>query len=245
MLTKMSNINYDPEARSVEFEKFLHEIMEDDIDKIKFLQRILGYALTDDTSGECCFILYGPTTRNGKSTLVETMAYMLGGSSGYALNMNPDTLAQKQNNDGRQASGDIARLRGCRFLTVREPSNNMLLDVGLLKTLLGRDTITARHIYEREMQFIPSFKLFMNTNFLPIISDDTLFASGRILVVPFNRHFDETSQDKTLKERLKKENNISGLFNWCIKGLKSFRKIGLSVPPCIINATDIYRRGSE
>jgi len=40
----------------------------------------------------------------------------------------------------------------------------MIFDAALLKTLLGRDSIVARHLHEREFEFDPMFKLFMNTN---------------------------------------------------------------------------------
>lgn len=62
--------------------------------------------------------------------------HMLGGSSGYAMQMKPESLAQKQNNDSRQANGDIARLAGARFLNVSEPPKKMIFDAALLKTLL-------------------------------------------------------------------------------------------------------------
>ena len=163
LLSKVSNVVYDPEARSTRFEQFISDIMQGDTAKIDYLQSILGYALTAETNLETCWILYGGTTRNGKSTLIETIAYMMGNSGGYALAMQPQTLAQKQNKDTRQASGDIARLDGCRFLNASEPPKRMLFDVALLKTLLGRDSITARHLFEREYEFVPHFKLFINT----------------------------------------------------------------------------------
>ena len=192
-------------------------MMQGDTQTKLYLQKILGYALTGDTSLETCFILYGATTRNGKSTLVETISYLMGHTAGYSLNMLPQTLAQKQNKDSRQANGDIARLCSCRFLNVSEPPKRMIFDVGLLKTLLGRDTITARHLHEREFEFEPYFKLFINTNFLPLIGDDTLFSSGRINVIYFNRHFEPHEQDKTLKDKLRTPDNISGILNWCIE----------------------------
>ena len=245
MLSKMSNVFYDPTVRSERFEAFIDEIMLGDIEKIKYLQKILGYSLTADNSLEACFLLYGNTTRNGKSTLVETIAYMLGGTSGYAMNMNPETLAQKVHNDSRQASGDIARLKGCRFLSARELPKGMIIDSGLLKSLTGRDTITARHLYGRLFQFYPYFKLFINTNYLPVIPDDTLFDSGRLIVIPFERHFSKADQDKTLKDTLKKRDNITGVFNWCIEGLRLFRNEGLCRPKCIDEAIELYRGESD
>lgn len=245
LLSKISNVTYVESAISPQFEKFINDVMQGNVQKIDYLQKLLGYSLTGDTKLEACFILYGATTRNGKSTLVETYAYMLGNTVGYALNMKPETLAAKQNTDSRQASGDIARLDGCRFLNASEPPKKMIFDVGLLKNLLGRDSITCRHLHEREFEFMPRFKLFMNTNFLPLISDDTLFTSGRINVITFDRHFEPHEQDRDLKDKLKKQDNISGFFNWCIKGLKLFYEYGADPPHSVKSATGDYRANSD
>ena len=245
LLSKISNVYYDKSIKSDDFADFISKIMQNDAEKISYLQKIFGYSLTGDTRLEQMWILYGATTRNGKSTLVETIAYMMGNTSGYALTMKPETLAQKQNNDSRQASGDIARLNGCRFLNASEPPKRMMFDVGLIKTLLGRDSITARHLHEREFEFIPIFKLFMNTNFLPLITDETLFTSGRIQVITFDRHFSQDEQDKTLKTRLKEKDNISGIFNWCIEGLKLFNDESADPPEAITKATEEYRQNSD
>ncbi len=245
LLSKISNVIYEPSANSVEWEKFIDEIMQGDTEKTEYLQKILGYSLTADTNLETCFILYGATTRNGKSTLIETMLYMLGNTEGYGMSMQPQTLAQKQNKDSRQASGDIARLDGCRFLNASEPPKRMIFDVGLLKNLLGRDSITARHLHEREFEFIPRFKLFINTNFLPLITDDTLFTSGRINVITFDRHFEPHEQDKNLKNRLIQAKNLSGILNWCIDGLKLYYKDGATPPQAVTTATAEYRANSD
>lgn len=245
LLSKCSNVVYRADAKSERFKKFVFEIMQGNLGKIDYLQKILGYSLTAETNLETCWILYGATTRNGKSTLVETMSYLMGNTKGYALSTPPQTLAQKQNKDTRQASGDIARLEGCRFLNASEPSKRMLFDVALLKTLLGRDTITARHIFEREHEFQPHFKLFMNTNFLPLITDDSLFSSGRINVITFDKHFTPNEQDRTLKDDLKKEENISGIFNWCLEGLEKYRKFGANPPEAVQKATEEYRQSSD
>lgn len=245
LLSKVSNVVYDPNKKAPVFEKFINEVMQGDVETTRFLQKTIGYALTGSTSLETCFILYGASTRNGKSTLIETLLYMLGNTKGYAMSMSPETLAQKQNKDSRQASGDIARLKGCRFLNTSEPPKRMVFDVALLKTLLGRDSITARQLFEKEFEFIPIFKLFINTNFLPLITDDTLFSSGRITVIPFNRHFEPHEQDRTLKDRLKDESEISGIFNWCLEGLKMFNSEGLEQTEAIISATEEYRTNSD
>ena len=242
LLSKICNAEYDPAADCKEWKKFLMEIMQDDKEKILYLQKIAGLSLTGNTEQETCFILYGSTTRNGKSTFCETLIHLLGD---YALTMKPESLAVKQNLDSRQASGDIARLAGCRFCNASEPPKRMLFDTALLKSLLGRDSITARHLHQREFSFIPKFKLVINTNYLPTITDDTVFSSGRINVISFDRHFEPQEQDKDLKNRLRNKRELSGILNWCIEGLRLYRKEGLKPPAAVQTATDTYRTDSD
>ena len=215
--------------------------MEGDKEKTSYLQRLCGLCLTADANLECLWFLYGPTTRNGKSTFVETISHLLGD---YAMNTSPETLAQRKRQAGA-ASGDIARLAGCRLLTASEPPKRMLLDVALVKTLTGRDTITARHLYEREFQFVPEFKLIVNTNSLPVVSDDTLFQSGRVRVIEFPHHFPEEMQDPDLKRKLTTPENMSGILNWCLDGLLEYRRIGEHPPQAVRCATSAYQQNSD
>lgn len=242
MFSKVANVTYDATARSADFEKFISEIMQDDTEKAKYLQKVCGLSLTADTSCEACWLLYGSTTRNGKSTLAETLAHIFGD---YATAAPPETLAQRKNKDTRSASGDIARLDGARLLVMSEPPRRMLFDVALLKTLLGRDKITARQLYEREFSFVPKFKLIVNTNSLPLVNDNTLFSSGRVVVIPFEKHFEPAEQDRTLKTRLQSSENASGILNWLLDGLRLYRVEGLKQPPSIVKATDEYERNSD
>ncbi len=89
LLSKICNAEYDPAADCREWKKFLLEIMQDDKEKISYLQKIAGLSLTGGTQEETCFILYGSTTRNGKSTFCETLIYLLGD---YALTMKPERI---------------------------------------------------------------------------------------------------------------------------------------------------------
>lgn len=243
LLSKISNVWYDPEVRSEDFDRFIHEIMMNDEQKIQYLQKIFGYCLTGEATQEQCYMCYGSTTRNGKSTLLEVIGYLFGD---YSANAQPETLAQKDRNS-RQASGDIARLDGVRFLHMSEPPKRMKMDVALLKTLIGRDPITARHLHEREFEFIPVFKLLINTNYLPVVTDDTLFSSERVKVITFDRHFTPEEQDRQLKGRLKRDDNLTGIFNWCLEGLRGFQNDGgiLREPDAVKRATEDYRSKSD
>lgn len=244
LLSKVANVSYDPEADSKIFTDFMMQIMEGDETKIKYLQMLFGYAMTGTNEREECYMLYGSTTRNGKGTLSNTIRELFGD---YGGTIQSESLALQKNRDGRTASGDIARLNGCRFLQMAEPPKRMKIDVALLKTLLGRDVITARHLYEREFEFKPCFKLFINTNFLPVVLDDTLFSSGRVKVITFERHFDEGEEDVELKDRLLKPETLSGILNWCLSGLKMYHANGKIIvsPDAVQKATDMYRVQSD
>lgn len=247
LLSKISNVTYNPDVKENRFEMFINEILQDDKEKVEYLQNILGYSLTVNNFLETSYIFIGTTTRNGKTTLIETFSYMLGNENGYAVNSTPETIALKFNKDSRIASGDIARLNNCRVVSIAELPKSMIIDSSLLKRFTGRDTITARFLNQKEFQFQPKFKLFINCNHLPIITDNTLFTSGRINIISFNRRFEPHEQDIHLKDKLKKKNEISAMFNWCIEGLKKFYKNSNKIitPTSVLSETNEYERDND
>ena len=240
LLSKICNASYNPVATCTLWEKTVNEIMQGDSSKIEYLQKMSGRFLTGDTSEEEFYIFFGATTRNGKSTITELLLYLLGD---YATTISPESLAIKVNKDSRTASPDIAKLAGTRLVVASEPPRRMLFDSSLVKTLTGRDTVSARFLHENEFQFKPKFKLILNSNYLPVISDKTVFSSNRVKVVPFERHFTEKEQNKHLKEQLQQE--IDGILNWCIQGLSLYRKEGLEPPTAVQIATHEYSEDSD
>ena len=242
MLSKMSGVKYDTEAHSDRWEQFILEVMQGDQDEAAFLQKALGYALTGDTRHECFFTLYGSTSRNGKGTCMETFMKLMGD---YGKTAKPETIAQKQTANGSGPSEDIARLAGARFVNISEPDKKLILSAALVKTLTGNDTVTARFLNENSFEYRPQFKLFINTNHLPAVTDVTLFSSGRVKIIPFERHFAETERDEGLKSELAKPENLSGILNWCIKGLWMIKETGFDMPEAVRYATDEYRQNSD
>ena len=242
-ISKISNVIFDTTARCERWETFISEVMKGDADTIRFLQKSLGYTLPGDTSKECFFIFYGSTTRNGKGVTCETTLYMMGD---YGKTAQPETIAQKQNtNGGSGPSEDVARLKGARFVNMSEPDKGLRLNAALVKQLTGGDTVTARFLHQNSFEYRPEYTLFINTNHLPKVTDDSIFASGRVKLIPFERHFAEHEQDKGLKALFKQPDNISGIFNWFIEGLKLMQDEGLEQPDTVTKATDQYREESD
>lgn len=240
-ITKMSRAKYDHKTRCPRWERFINEIMCGDGDTAVFLQKAFGYCLPGDTSLECFFILYGNTTRNGKTTLSETVAHILGD---YARTVQPQTLSRRPP-DGAAPSPDIARLKGARLVNMPEPEKGLELNTALIKQLTGGDTYTGRFLNENPVEFQPEFKIFINTNHLPRTSDDTVFSSGRVKLIPFDRHFTAEEQDNGLKKLFRRSTNKSAILNWLIEGYRLLLEVGLSVPPRVEAAIAAYRAEAD
>ncbi|MEA4973656.1 MAG: phage/plasmid primase, P4 family [Candidatus Metalachnospira sp.] len=242
LIIKLANVTYDPTAISTRFLTFVDEVMSSDKEKAKFLQKAKGYGLTGDTSYECMFIEHGATTRNGKGTLNESCLRVAGD---YGLSVQPETIAAKHTANSQAPSEDIARLAGIRYANISEPRRGLVLNEALVKSMTGNDTLNARFLHENSFDFHPQFKIFMNTNYLPVITDMTLFTSGRIFIIPYDRHFEEWEQDKTLKREFTKEKGKSAILNWMMEGYQTLLQEGLNPPQCVKDATKAYAHESD
>ena len=242
-LTMMSGVTYDPNATCPRWGQFISEVMCNDADLALYLQKALGYALTGDTSLECLFILYGATSRNGKGTTMETFLKIMGD---YGKTSNPEMLSTKFGNTNASGpSEEIARLAGVRFVNISEPEKKITFNAALVKRMTGNDTLNARFLHENSFDFRPNFKIFINTNYKPSVSDMTLFYSCRLKLIPFKRHFEEHEQDKGLKAFFAAPESQSAIFNWCYEGYKLFRKQGLDDPTAVSDATREYQEESD
>lgn len=242
MLTKISDVEYIPGAKSDRFRSFIDEICCGDRELAVFLQKAMGYGISGNTRYECLFVLYGATTRNGKGTLCESVLKVLGR---YGCTARPETISIKSTVNSHNPSEDVARLAGVRFANISEPGRGLMLNAALVKSMTGNDTINARFLHENSFDFRPQFKLYINTNYLPIINDMTLFTSGRIVIIPFQRHFEENEQDKDLKNQFAKPECQSAILNWLIEGYKLLQKEGLRQAAAVKAATDDYMQDSN
>ena len=243
MLTKITDVVYDPKATCTRFEDFVEEIMCGNDELVHYLQKCIGYGLTGITELECLFILYGKTTRNGKSTLTETLMKVLGD---YGDTSDPDVLAAKSFKAGPGGHSEgIARLEGRRFVNMAEPPKNMVFNASLVKLATGSDSINCRFLHQNSFVYKPQAKFFINTNYLPNVDDPTLFTSNRLIVIPFNRHFEPEEQDRTLKNTFSSPENLPGILNWCLEGCKAFFREGLDQPQACKEAFSEYREETD
>ena len=232
-ITKLAPVAYDPKASSKSWLDFLDRIMASNPKLISFLQRAIGYSLTGDTSEQCMFILHG-SGANGKSTFLQTIAFVLGD---YAMSTPTDTLLVKQKG---AISNDVARLKGARFVTASEAEAGQQLAESLIKQMTGGvDVISARFLHQEFFDFAPTHKIFLGTNHKPVIKGTDPAIWRRIRLVPFEVTIPEAERDKNLFQKLKKE--AESIFAWAVKGCQLWRTYELGEPEEVKAATESYR----
>lgn len=222
---------------------FIDEIMSHNKEKAAFLQRALGYSLLGVNKSECMFIAYGSKTRNGKGTLFYAIENALG--KDYYGSSSPELICELGNGrkpDFNAPQPGVASLVGKRFCVMSEADRDHRLDSATVKFYTGRDTVRTRGLYESPFEFVPQFTMWLETNFLPAVTDDTIFRSERIWVIPFNEQFTGDSQDSNLKDLFTEPENKPTILKWLYEGCMDYMKNGLQVPDCIKEATEDYRK---
>ena len=247
--TRVLDSAYLPETlvpRCKRWYTFIDEITSGDKEKANYLQKALGYSLLGENTRECMFIAYGAKTRNGKGTLFNTIARVLGlgKENGYGSTIKSGLICESKykEKDYNAPEPMLADTVGIRYLTLSETKDDITLDETAIKSLTGRDPLKTRQLHSSAFVFTPQFTIWLSTNFLPRVNDDSVFKSDRIWVIPFNEHFDEKNRDDNLKDFFIQDSNKITVLRWLIEGYKNFVKEGLTPPDCVKTATQEYAR---
>jgi putative DNA primase/helicase len=147
--------------------------------------------------------------------------------------------------DAEAASPTLAGLKGKRFITMSESNEYGKLDEEKIKQLTGGEEISARALYQLPITFKPQFTLWLSCNDLPLGTDKSLFASRRIKVVEFNRHFKPNEQDIHLKDELTSREAMSGIFMWLVRGYIKYKERGLTMAEHLEDVVSKYERDND
>lgn len=236
-LSKMTSVEYDPDATCPQWEKFLLDIQSNDQGMVDFLQRGAGYSLTGDPKEECLMICHG-VGRNGKGTFLNTLLAILGDYAGSCL---MSTFEEKRNDPG--ANNDLAMLKGLRFVVGSETKEGSRLNEQLVKQVTGRDRLRARFLFSEFFEFVFEGKIWLMVNHLPSIPSTDEGIWSRIRIVPFLRYFKPEERDPLLKEKLMAE--AKGILAWAVRGCLAWQKDGLNPPASVTRATEEYRGNQD
>ena len=128
-------VDYDPDAHSPIWDRFLVDVTGGDMDLETYIQRVVGYTLLGKTDEEILITIHGPGG-SGKSTFVEAIRSVLG-----SLAKTADFASFLKSNHSASRN-DIARLRGARLVTSVEVDEGSELAAAMVKQVTGGDTIS-------------------------------------------------------------------------------------------------------
>jgi len=202
--------SYDPDAKCPLWESTIKDIFEGDINKIISIQEFFGYCLTRDTSQEKAMFLFGEGG-TGKSVVLETLQNMIGKDNASFVSL-------------RHFSDSM------RISTLENKLVNIATEVPkksedyeeTYKKIASGERIDINPKYISPYAFRPFCKLIFALNEWPHIDDKTFAFFRRMLIIEFNKIYNEDIQDKVLKKRLVSE--LPGILNWSINGLKRIKE---------------------
>ena len=234
-ITQRVRAAFDPSAVCPLFDQTVKEIFSDDADLIAYFDRYFGYSLTGDCREESLAFCWG-NGANGKGTLMNTIGWLL---DDYAddLPFSAFELAARSN-----IPNDIAKLVGKRYVTSSETAGTERLNEARVKSLTGRDPMTARFLNREFFTFQPVLKIWLATNQKPTVRDDSEGFWRRIHLIPFTASF-IGREDKTLKDRLREE--ATGILARAVRGCLAWQREGLNPPDSVRAATKAYREESD
>lgn len=236
--TKKSPVIYDPDVDGKEWDNFMDEITSGDKGKAGFLKRLSGCCLSGKTYEECFFLFLGESTRNGKTTFINSIESVY---ADYGVNNQNEAIVKCKFKAANGHSEQLARLYGKRFYRVSELPQDAILDFALVKQITGNDTITVRKPYEKDsFEFKPNCKLIIVSNYALQIDDPTIFESNRLKVITFNRYFKEDEQNVNLKEIFQTSKMQSAILNWMLDGWTDYCKVRLKMPKSVEDETKEY-----
>ncbi|HEY7339186.1 MAG TPA: phage/plasmid primase, P4 family [Bryobacteraceae bacterium] len=253
LLSKFIPLRYDPRAECPRFMAFLYRIMGSHPDAsegenvraeqlVAYLQRVFGCAATGKPE-KVLFVFYGEGN-NGKTTLLEIIRDALGDRE-YAGQVQVDSLMirPKEAMSNNAVNTDLADLQGCRFVSSSEVEQGQRLSLSRVKYLTGLGQIKARRLRENMITFQPTYKLFLDCNHRPVITDPNDAIWNRVKCIPFKIQIPQAEIDRNLPEKLRSE--LPGILRWIVEGAVRYYCDGLGDSPDVTAATEDYRQESD
>jgi len=222
------------------FAEFLDRVTCGDAQLREYLQAIAGMFTVGAVFRECLIIAYG-SGGNGKSTLFNLLAYVLGD---YAGGLSAETLTM---NCRKNKSPEYAELRGRRLVIAAELEEGMRFDTAVIKKLCSTDPIFAEKKFKAPFTFIPSHTLVLYTNHLPRVGTVDRGTWDRLVVVPFNASFRGQADEVLNYGQYLFEHAGGAVLQWMIDGARKFieARFRIPLPDCVRAAVEEYRADND
>lgn len=248
-ITKVCPVAYDPQAKCPTFDALLRRVFaeEDGSNPIgRYVLRWFGYCATGSTR-EQAFVVHFGGGGNGKSTILDLVAGVLGDYAGTAA---PGLLVGGAND---RHPTEIADLFGRRMVTAHESGDSGVLREDFVKQATGSDRIKARFMRADFFEFVPTHKLQLLTNYKPTIKGQDAGIWRRVQMLPYHVRFGTPEQvaggeaqflkDDTMSEKLAQER--AGVLLRIVQGAAEWYREGLNPPDSVLAASGEYRKEQD
>lgn len=250
LLTKITKVNYVPDAEHEDWRQALHALHEDVADwmQVRFGQAASGLATPDDLLP----VMQG-NGANGKSTLVAAIMSALGDHAVVV----PERVLLSNPSDHPT---ELTTLRGARLALIEETPEARHLNVKRLKDVVGTPTMVARRIRQDNVTWQASHSLFLTSNYRPRVNETDHGTWRRLALVSFPFTFRRpgealaTDRDRTgdprLRERLRagRQRQHEAVLAWVVAGARRWYDADQILPPPperVVADTTAWRHESD
>jgi len=218
-------VEYDETKTCPKIDQFLSDVLSKPQDKLIFYE-ILGFALLDEYKYEKAFMYHGGG-RNGKGKAISLKKLLFGPENCCAIQLSSLTTD----------NFDISELFGKRLNIAGDIAGNDFKETNMFKSLTGRDSISAKRKFLRNLHFENNAKFVFACNELPMVYDNSKGFWDRWILLDFpytfvsQDEYDRTEDKMFLKiknddilKSISSDDELSGLLNASLDGLDRLMK---------------------
>lgn len=226
------NAIYDKEADCPMIKTFFSQIVNEE--NVILLQELIGYCLYKEHFIHKAMMLVGAGA-NGKSTFLNLLKEFLG-------HENIASVPLQFLEFNRFA---VSSLHGKLANIFADLSSKALSGTSIFKMLVGQDYVPAERKFKEQFFFTNYAKMLFSANQIPKSPEDTNAFFRRWIIINFPNEFYKNA-DKTLIKKISTEEELSGLLNFAIEGLKRILEQGdFSLTKSLEEVREQYIRMSD
>ncbi len=225
---------FDEQAVCPRWEAFINSVSDGDAEWVATLAMWFGYLLTTDTRQQKILTLVGPP-RSGKGTALRVLHQLVG-----TYNVAGTRLASLGGEFG------LAPLVGKTVALIPDAhlgrGTDSVLVLEILKSVSGEDPVCVNVKNKNQVTMRLPVRFIMAMNQLVDLPDPSGAIGSRLVILPFLRSF-LGREDLGLTDAL--VNELPGIANWALSGLRSLRRQGNFIQPAVgQNMRDDFARMS-
>lgn len=213
------NVEYNPAATALMFDKAVLEIFSDNHDMVRHFIELAGYICQPWRKLPIIVLLYGHGS-NGKSSLMGVAQKILG----HKMIMS-DRISKMEDNPFK-----IGGLDGKLLLLDDDVDEGSCLEDGFLKKISEEKLMTGQHKHKPLFEFFSRAVPVMLANNYPAIKDLSYGVQRRLLIIPFKRQFRKEEINPDLFDQIWAQ-EASGILNRFVEGFQRLRQRGRFLEP--------------